>query len=175
MEKAMKKTVEIYHNPERSIEARIVNLLSLMTLKEKVAQLGSFWSFQVIKDNTETGASELDRQQARALMEHGIGQVTRIGGATNLTPAQGAQLANETRLGIPAIIHEECCSGYMARNATCFPQTIGLASTWEPQLAEAMAVVVRKQMRAAGAQQGLSPLLDIARDARWGLSAKIPL
>ena len=90
MEQESKKTVEIYHNPQRSIEARIVNLLSLMTLKEKVAQLGSFWSFQVIKDNTETGASELDRQQARALMEHGIGQVTRIGGATNLTPAQGA-------------------------------------------------------------------------------------
>jgi beta-glucosidase len=176
MEQESKKTIEIYRNPERSTEARIVNLLSLMTLKEKVAQLGSFWSFQVIKDDAETGASVLDLQQARALMKHGIGQVTRIGGATSLSPAEGAQLANEiqhylaneTRLGIPAIIHEECCSGYMARNATCFPQTIGLASTWEPQLAEAMAVVVRKQMRAAGAQQGLSPLLDIARDARWG-------
>ena len=170
MEQESKKTVEIYKNPERSIEARIINLLSLMTLQEKAAQLGSFWSFQVLKDGG------LDRQQARQLLEHGIGQVTRIGGATNLTPAQGAQLANEiqhylateTRLGIPAIIHEECCSGYMARNATCFPQTIGLASTWEPELAEAMAVVVRKQMRAAGAHQGLSPLLDIARDARWG-------
>lgn len=165
-----KKTVEIYRNPQRSIEARIVNLLSLMTLREKVAQLGSFWSYQVLEGD------QLDRQAAHKLMEHGIGQVTRIGGATNLTPAQGAQLANEiqhyltteTRLGIPAIIHEECCSGYMARNATCFPQTIGLASTWEPQLAEAMATVVRQQMRAAGAHQGLSPLLDVARDARWG-------
>ena len=165
-----KKVVEIYRNPARSIEARIVNLLSLMTLKEKVAQLGSFWSFQILKDGT------LDRQAAQSLLEQGIGQVTRIGGATPLTPSQGAQLANEiqhylateTRLGIPAIIHEECCSGYMARNATCFPQTIGLASTWEPALAGAMAAVVRAQMRAAGAHQGLSPLLDIARDARWG-------
>ena len=171
-----KKIVETYRNPKRSIEARTVNLLSLMTLREKVAQLGSFWSYQVLKDGAEAGASELDRQQAHKLMEHGIGQVTRIGGATNLTPSQGARLANEiqhylateTRLGIPTIVHEECCSGYMARNATCFPQTIGLASTWEPPLAEAMAVVVRNQMRAAGAHQGLSPLLDIARDARWG-------
>jgi beta-glucosidase len=171
-----KKTTEVYHNSERSTEARIVNLLSLMTLQEKVAQLGSFWSFQVLKDSVEGATSMLDLQKAKTLMEHGIGQVTRIGGATNLTPAQGARFANEiqryltteTRLGIPAIIHEECCSGYMARNATCFPQTIGLASTWEPELAEAMAVVVRKQMRAAGAHQGLSPLLDVARDARWG-------
>jgi beta-glucosidase len=171
-----KKTTEVYHNSERSTEARIVNLLSLMTLQEKVAQLGSFWSFQVLKESVEGATSMLDLQKAKTLMEHGIGQVTRIGGATNLTPAQGARFANEiqryltteTRLGIPAIIHEECCSGYMARNATCFPQIIGLASTWEPDLAEALAAVVRKQMRAGGAHQGLSPLLDIARDARWG-------
>jgi beta-glucosidase len=188
MEPTIQKHKAIFHNPERSIEARIINLLSLMTLHEKVAQLGSLWSFQVLKGDAQPGVSDpdhkfgldrrfrLDRQQAHKLMEHGIGQITRIGGATNLTPAQGAQLANEiqhflsteTRLGIPAIIHEECCSGYMARNATCFPQTIGLASTWDPQLAEAMAIVVRKQMRAGGAHQGLSPLLDIARDARWG-------
>jgi beta-glucosidase len=176
MEETTSKTAKVYKNPERSIEARIVNLLSQMTVREKVAQLGSFWSYQVIKQDAETGVSKLDRQVARTVMEHGIGQVTRIGGATNLTPTQSAQLANEiqhfltteTRLGIPAIIHEECCSGYMARNATCFPQTIGLASTWDPQLAEAMATVVRRQMRAAGAHQGLSPLLDIARDGRWG-------
>ena len=148
----------------------MVDLLSRMTLDEKVAQLGSIWSFQVLDEET------LDRSEAQRLLKLGIGQITRVGGATSLAPAESARLANEiqhylaaeTRLGIPAIIHEECCSGYMARNATCFPQTIGLASTWEPELAEAMAVVVRKQMRAAGAQQGLSPLLDIARDARWG-------
>ena len=176
MERKINNTPNVYENPERSIEARIVNLLSQMTLPEKVAQLGSFWSYQVLEQDMETGAAKLDRQAARTLMTDGIGQVTRIGGATNLTPVQSAKLANEiqhfltseTRLGIPAIIHEECCSGYMARNATCFPQTIGLASTWDPELAKAMATIVRKQMRAAGAHQGLSPLLDIARDARWG-------
>ncbi len=170
MEKENNKKVDVYCNPERSIEARAVDLLSRMTLEEKAAQLGSAWAFQILDGKT------LNRKEAQKLFELGIGQITRIGGATNLTPAEGAQLANEiqhyltteTRLGIPAIMHEECCSGYMARNATCFPQTIGLASTWEPELAEAMAVVVRKQMRAAGAHQGLSPLLDIARDARWG-------
>ncbi|MFN2136384.1 MAG: glycoside hydrolase family 3 N-terminal domain-containing protein [Candidatus Promineifilaceae bacterium] len=170
MEQTSKQKSHVYHNPDRSIEARIIDLLARMTLEEKVAQLGSAWSFTLLDEK------RLDRQQARQILFNGIGQITRIGGATTLSPAEGAKFANEiqhflvneTRLGIPAIVHEECCSGYMARNATCFPQTIGLASTWEPELAQAMAEVVRQQMRAAGAHQGLSPLLDVARDARWG-------
>ena len=159
-----------YRDAGQPVAARVADLLGRMSVEEKVAQLGSAWSYQVL-DGTA-----LDLQAARALLGQGLGQITRIGGATNLSPAEGARLANEiqhwlaenTRLGIPAIIHEECCAGYMARDATIFPQIIGLASTWEPALAEGMATVVRQQMRAAGAQQGLSPVLDVARDARWG-------
>jgi beta-glucosidase len=77
-------------------------------------------------------------------------------------------LVEKTRLKIPAIIHEECCSGYMARGATCFPQIIGLASTWAPNLVKEMASVIRTQMRLVGAHQGLSPVLDVTRDPRWG-------
>ncbi|MCH7707266.1 MAG: glycoside hydrolase family 3 C-terminal domain-containing protein, partial [Myxococcales bacterium] len=73
-----------------------------------------------------------------------------------------------TRRGIPAIVHEESCAGYSARAATCFPQVIGIASTWEPQLVEEMARVIRSQMRAVGAHQALAPVLDVARDPRWG-------
>ena len=159
-----------YRDARQPLAARVADLLGRMTVAEKVAQLGSAWSYQV------ADGSALDQKQARDLFKNGLGQITRIGGATNLTPAKGAQLANEiqhyltenTRLGIPAIVHEECCAGYMARDATIFPQIIGLASTWQPELAEGMAAVVRRQMRAAGAQQGLSPVLDVARDARWG-------
>jgi beta-glucosidase len=141
-----------------------------MTLPEKMAQLGSAWVYELLTD------SQFDAAKASALMHHGIGQITRIGGASSLTPQDGAAVANviqrylvqETRLGIPAIVHEECCSGYMARNATCFPQIIGVASTWEPELAEAMATVVRQQMRSVGAHQGLSPVIDVTRDPRWG-------
>jgi beta-glucosidase len=160
----------LYRDAAQPIEARVADLLGRMSVEEKVAQLGSAWSYQVL-DGTA-----LDLKEARALLGNGLGQITRIGGATNLSPAEGAKLVNEiqhwlaenTRLGIPAIIHEECCAGYMARDATIFPQIIGLASTWEPALADGMAAVVRRQMRAAGAQQGLSPVLDVARDARWG-------
>lgn len=159
-----------YQNSSLSVEERSADLLSRMTLDEKIAQLGSIWVFEVLEDMKFSPA------KARTLFSQGLGQVTRIGGASSLDPTAGAELANtiqkylleNTRLGIPAIIHEECCSGYMARNATCFPQIIGLASTWEPELTEAMAEVVRTQMRAAGAHQGLSPVLDLTRDPRWG-------
>lgn len=160
----------IYKDPRQPIQARVQDLLSRMTLEEKLVQLGSVWVFELLSN------MQFDQAKAEKLMRHGLGQITRVAGASSLDPTASAALANTiqkflietTRLGIPAIVHEECCSGYMARNATCFPQIIGLASTWEPELAEAMAAVVRTQMRAAGAHQGLSPVLDVTRDPRWG-------
>ena len=161
---------EIFRDASQAIEVRVEDLMAQMTLAEKVAQLGSAWVFQLLSD------MKFDDEKAAGLMANGIGQITRVAGASSLKPEEGAKVANQiqkylidnTRLGIPALVHEECCSGYMARNATCFPQIIGVASTWEPELAEAMATVVRQQMRAAGAQQGLSPVIDITRDPRWG-------
>lgn len=169
----MLKTIQtstLFRDTSQPIEVRVQDLLAQMTLAEKVAQLGSAWSFQLLSD------MQFDSTKATELMAEGIGQITRVAGASSLEPKEGAKVANQiqkylienTRLGIPALVHEECCSGYMARNATCFPQIIGVASTWEPDLAEAMATVVREQMRAAGAQQGLSPVIDVTRDPRWG-------
>ena len=149
---------------------RVADLLARMTLEEKVAQLGSAWVFQL------ADGPDLATERAADLLRHGLGQVTRISGASSLGSRDAARLANaiqgyllaETRLGIPAIVHEEICSGLMAREATIFPQAIGVASTWEPELATALADAVRVQMRAMGAHQGLSPVLDICRDPRWG-------
>jgi len=152
------------------VEARVEDLLSRMTLDEKLAQLGGTWVFELLEQ------AAFSEEKAQALIGNGIGQITRLAGGTALGPAASAALANQiqtflvekTRLGIPAIVHEECCSGYMARGATCFPQIIGVASTWEPELVEQMTSVISTQMRAAGAHQGLSPVLDVTRDARWG-------
>ncbi len=154
----------------RSVDERITYLIERMTLDEKIAQLGSYWIYQLLENQA------FSAEKARTLLANGGGQITRLGGASNLRPKQIAALANqiqkylieETRLGIPAIIHEECCSGYMTRGATVFPQAIGVASTWEPELVEQMADVIRQQMRAVGAHHALAPVLDIARDARWG-------
>jgi beta-glucosidase len=152
------------------IAERVADLLGRMTLEEKVGQLGSAWVFQ-LADGTS-----LDTEKAPVLLRHGLGHVTRVSGASSLAPVDAAELANaiqrhllsETRLGIPAIIHEEICAGLMARDSTIFPQAIGLASTWQPELANALSDAVREQMRAMGAHQGLSPVLDVCRDPRWG-------
>jgi beta-glucosidase len=158
-----------YRDPSLGLGARVEDLLARMTLEEKVAQLGSAWVFQL------ADGPRLD-PAAAGLLRHGLGQVTRISGASSLAARDAATLANavqrhlatSTRLGIPAIVHEEICSGVMSRGSTIFPQAIGLASTWEPELATALAAAVRVQMRATGAHQGLSPVLDVCRDPRWG-------
>jgi beta-glucosidase len=160
----------IYRDPARTVEQRVEDLLARMTREEKVAQLGSRWVFEL------ADASGRLAPEAFELLRDGLGQVSRISGASSLRPEQAAELANliqrhlveQTRLGIPAVVHEEICSGLMARDATVFPQAIGLASTWEPTLVEALADTVRAQMRAAGLHQGLGPVLDVCRDPRWG-------
>ena len=153
-----------------SIEQRVRDLLARMTLDEELAQLGGVWGLSI----SEGG--RLSETKAKEFLRHGTGHITRLAGATQLRPRESAELANEvqrfliesTRLGIPAIVHEESCAGYSARDATCFSQAIGLASTWEPELIEQMTLVIRQQMRAVGAHQTLAPVLDIARDPRWG-------
>jgi beta-glucosidase len=159
-----------YRDPARSLEERLEGLLGMMTREEKVGQLGSVWVFQI----AERG--HLAPGPAATLLRDGIGHITRISGASSLRPEEAAELANaiqrflveETRLGIPAIVHEEICSGLMARDATVFPQAIGLASTWEPELAGSLAAAISRQMRAIGAHHGLAPVLDVCRDPRWG-------
>jgi beta-glucosidase len=159
-----------YRDPARNLDERVEDLLERMTLLEKVAQLGSAWVFQL------ANSTDLSSERAPKLLEHGLGQVTRVSGASSLGARDAARVANviqrhlleKTRLGIPAIVHEEICSGLTARQSTVFPQAIGVAGSWDPDLAEAIASAVRVQMRAIGAHQGLSPVLDVCRDPRWG-------
>jgi beta-glucosidase len=159
-----------YRDPSRPVAARVEDLVARMTLAEKVAQLGCVWSTSLAD---EAGFSP---RRARAKLAQGTGHVTRIAAATGLRPAENAAFANaiqcflveETRLGIPAIVHEESTAGFCAREADQFPQAIGLAATWDPDRVEAMARVIRAQMLAVGARQTLAPVLDVARDPRWG-------
>ena len=148
----------------------IDELMARMTLEEKCAQLGCIWfSGLLVEDDLA-----LDRLALAAA--HGTGQVGRIAIEAGLGPARVAELGNqvqryfveETRLGIPAVIHEESTGGFCARGATQFPQGINLASTWDPALVEEVATVIGRQLRAVGARLTLAPVLDIARDARWG-------
>ncbi len=153
-----------------SIKQRVNKLISDMTLDEKLAQIGSYWMYDL------QTKGELDQKKIADKLNHGIGQITRIAGASTLDPVSAAKAANRiqkflvenTRLAIPAIVHEECCSGAMILGGTMFPQMLGLASTFQPELAQTMTAAIRKQLRAIGAQQGLAPVLDVSRDSRWG-------
>jgi beta-glucosidase len=153
-----------------SNEKRVTKLLDQMTLDEKLAQIGSYWMFDLQTKGV------LDDEIVVIKLKNGIGQITRVAGASTLDPVNAAKASNrlqkflmeKTRLGIPAIIHEECCLGSMILGGTMYPQMLGLAGTFQPELAEMMTKEIRKQLLAIGARQGLAPVLDIARDSRWG-------
>jgi beta-glucosidase len=151
-------------------ERRVEELLAAMTLEEKSAQITAVGIGELMEDG------RLSRPLMERHLQHGIGQMTRIAGATTLDPPEVAALANEiqrflveeTRLGIPAIVHEECLSGFMGMKGTTFPQAIGMGATWDPGLITQVTAVIRQQARAAGSHLMLAPLADIARDPRWG-------
>jgi beta-glucosidase len=153
-----------------NIQVKINELLARMTVEEKIAQLQGVWIHELQTKGV------IDDQKIASRLQHGIGQISRIGGASTYPPREAAKIYNhlqhflkeKTRLGIPAIDHEECCVGAMFPGASIFPQIIGLASTFQPEYARQMTTVIRSQMLAIGARQGLAPVLDVARDPRWG-------
>ncbi|WP_231859340.1 glycoside hydrolase family 3 N-terminal domain-containing protein [Actinoplanes missouriensis] len=164
-------------------------LLAEMSLEEKVAQLGSRW---LGKDKGATGAAgpEPETNHNVAPMEdefstgaaledasrHGLGHLTRVYGSYPVTVAEGAaELVRQqrivmasSRLGIPAIVHEECLTGFTAHGATVYPSATAWGATFDPDLIERMAAAIGRDMAALGVQQGLSPVLDVVRDYRWG-------
>jgi beta-xylosidase len=164
-----------YKNPGASIEDRVADLLSRMTLEEKVAQMLCVWNQKKSILQDEEGKLTLSKLPLH--FEHGIGQIARLSDtAGGQNPVEMAQLANalqkffveQTRLGIPVIFHEECLHGFAGRDATSYPQPIGLASTFNPPLIEELYAAVAEDARSRGAHQALTPVVDVAREPRWG-------
>jgi len=166
-----------YRNPRLSAQARVRDLLSNMTLEEKAAQMLCIW--QQKSSTMVDGAGNFDFDKAKAAFQagHGLGQVGRpsdAGGGRNAR--QMAELTNaiqkffleHSRLGIPVMFHEECLHGHAAVDATSFPQPIALASTWNPALVESVFAITAREARLRGAHQALTPVVDVARDPRWG-------
>jgi beta-glucosidase len=160
-----------YQDPARSVTERTEDLLQRMTLEEKLAQLQSVWHQ---RRQMEDAQLQFMPEKAATLMPHGIGHIARP--SEYKTPQQTADFNNaaqrwlreHTRLGIPALMHEESLHGYVAFDATSFPQALALASSWSADDVQAMYSVAAREMRATGAHWALAPVLDIARDPRWG-------
>jgi len=169
-----------YRDAGLPVESRVADLLARMTLEEKVAQLVAIWE-QKTKIQDEKGV--FDPEKARTVLAHGIGQVSRPSeikggpaGPATRGPREHAVFVNavqkwvieNTRLGIPAMFHEEALHGLANPRGTHFPVPLALASTWDPALVERLMSVAALEARARGCQEVLSPVLDLARDPRWG-------
>lgn len=156
--------------PSDSPARRADELLAQMTIDEKAMQLSSVLPTTLIGEDGPI-ESILDAQ-----LGLGIGHVSALGMFGHKTPAKTAQTVNaiqrflleRTRLGIPAIFHNEALNGVVAPDFTVFPTAIGLAASWNPDAIQRMADLIRQQMRTVGFLQALSPVMDVARDARWG-------
>jgi beta-glucosidase len=160
-----------YRNAALPVERRVEDLLARMTLEEKVAQMLCIWSG---KRQITDGQGHFNPAKAPPWFRVGIGRIERPSdghGAraeAEFTNAIQKWVKENTRLGIPVIFHEEALHGLQGQEATSFPQAIALASTWNPELLERVFTMVAREVRARGAQQVLAPVVDVARDPRWG-------
>ena len=159
-----------YRDAALPVEDRVTDLLGRMNRAEKIAQLGAVWPAQF------SDGQAFDAQRARECGADGIGQVTRISGSTLADAETATRLGNDlqrwlreaTRLGIPAILHEESLHGLTAMGAVVHPQSINMAATFRPELVEQLAGYIGRATIARGVTLVLSPIFDIARDPRWG-------
>lgn len=174
---------EIYQDAHRPIQERVADLLSRMTLDEKIAQMHAYW-LVLSEDGEHRERSDMSDEFAgvsvqTSLAERltlGVGQITRPLGTHIVTAQSGVRAANrlqkmlveETRLGIPALFHEECLVGLLCKEATLFPSSLNYGSTWDPMLVARAAREIGAEARSTGCKQGLAPVLDVSRDVRWG-------
>ncbi len=166
-----------YKNPNLPIEERVADLLAQMTLEEKVAQMVGVWQGKSQTLVDEKGNFDLEKAKAHYKDGHGLGQVGRpsdAGGGRNareqaeLTNAIQKFFIENSRLGIPVIFHEECLHGQAAPEGTSFPQPIGLGAMFNPDLVRRLFEMTAEEARVRGTHQALTPVVDVAREPRWG-------
>jgi beta-glucosidase len=177
----------VYKDASQPVAARIDDLMSRMTLEEKAMQMQCVW---LSKGDIQTAAGDFDPAKAAKVYPNGLGMLARPSDRKGVNPSAGADATTmpnrnafetatytnavqkwaveQTRLGIPLLMHEESLHGYVARDATSFPQAIGLASSFDPDMATRIFSVAAREARARGANFVLAPVVDVAREPRWG-------
>ncbi len=160
------------------INERVEALVAELTLEEKIAQLYGIW-IAASNDGAEVAPNQnamTEDVDLDTIAPLGLGQLTRTYGTVPVDPAAGAvsllrtqqRIVAESRLGIPALAHEECLAGFAAWGATAYPVPLSWGATWSPDLVREMGERIGADMRKMGVHQGLAPVLDVVRDARWG-------
>uniref|UniRef100_UPI0013CEC8E2 glycoside hydrolase family 3 protein n=1 Tax=Streptomyces sp. S5 TaxID=1456735 RepID=UPI0013CEC8E2 len=167
-----------WHDTTLTPEARADALLAAMTLQEKTAQLVGVW-VGASDEGGEVAPFQHDMEEPvdlDELLPHGLGQLTRPFGTAPVDPAVGAlslartqeRITGANRFGIPALAHEECLAGFATWGATAYPVPLSWGATFHPELVAEMAAAIGRDLRSVGVHQGLAPVLDVVRDARWG-------
>jgi len=176
----LKESEPMYKNPNIPVDERVEDLVSRMTLDEKIAQIMCIWGMKQQLILNEDGS--FDEQKAAQNIPHGIGQIGRPSEGynrdllQNRTAREMAEFTNsvqryfieKTRLGIPVVFHEECLHGHAAKDGTSFPQPIALAGTWDENLVQRLFSMTALEARSRGAHQALTPVVDVCREPRWG-------
>ncbi|HVT29685.1 MAG TPA: glycoside hydrolase family 3 protein, partial [Lacipirellulaceae bacterium] len=166
-----------YRDRRLTVSQRASDLLSRMTLEEKAAQMVCVWNLK--KETLLDESGRFDAAKAAKHFGHGngLGQVGRPGDANGgIGPGETAGLTNaiqrffieKSRLGIPVVFHDECLHGHVGVGATSFPQPIGLGATFNPELVRELFAMTAHEARARGVHQALTPVVDVAREPRWG-------
>ncbi|CBG88121.1 glycoside hydrolase family 3 N-terminal domain-containing protein [Citrobacter rodentium] len=173
----------IYKDATRPVPERVADLLARMTPEEKFAQMHAYWlvlseegDHRERSDMSDEFAGVSEQAVLGERLKIGVGQITRPLGTHIVEAKTGVRAANrlqkmlmeETRLGIPALFHEECLVGLLCKDATLFPSSLNYGSTWDPELVTRAARQIGIEARSAGCRQGLAPVLDVLRDVRWG-------
>ncbi|MDN5688533.1 MAG: glycoside hydrolase family 3 C-terminal domain-containing protein [Brachybacterium sp.] len=173
-------TVDPWRDPSLSTAQRAEALLADLSPEEKIAQLGSYWKRPEIGDAEGfapmQSTFDADRDPFEEAVQHGLGHITRAYGSAPQTAEEGVEnlrrmqraVTEGSPHAIPAIAHEECLTGLMAHEATTYPAAIAWGASFAPELIGEMAGRIGADMRALGTHHGLSPVLDIVRDYRWG-------
>jgi beta-glucosidase len=187
-EQADRQSDRAWQDATRPPAERVDMLLAAMTPEEKVGQLGSRWVGNNLGGEPGVEGSDLQVAPMQEVFaasgtvplaeasRHGLGHLTRVYGSEPVTVAEGAEelvrqqriVVESSRFGIPALVHEECLTGFTAYGATVYPAALAWGATWDPELVHRMAAAIGSDMAALGVHQGLSPVLDVVRDYRWG-------
>ncbi len=171
------ETQPLYKDPHRPIAERVADLLSRMTLEEKVAQMICVWQEKNQTLVDEVGRFDFEKAKSHYKEGYGLGQIGRLSDTgRGLNAREQAELSNtiqrffieNSRLGIPVIFHEECLHGHAAVDATSFSQPIGLGATFDPELVRRLYEMTAEEVRVRGVHQALTPVVDVAREPRWG-------
>ncbi|WP_232246687.1 beta-xylosidase/alpha-l-arabinosidase [Kitasatospora mediocidica] len=174
----MRQDDQPWRDPSLDPHARADALIAAMTIREKIAQLVGVW-VGAGADGGEVAPHQHELEDSidlEALLPDGLGQLTRPFGTAPVDPALGAlslarsqrRIAAANRFGIPALAHEECLAGFAAWGATAYPVPLSWGATFDPELIREMATAIGRDLRSVGIHQGLAPVLDVVRDARWG-------